>query len=235
MEDEGLATTLVALVRKQAEQVRPPRALWVPYPLGRPFGVPNDPAFQTRVLTATLALLDAPSGPVLVDHAEEAPATPQEDDTEGWVCPVSFPRVAAASEGARMDALLGEIATLAPWYEAGRARRGRTTMGASTMEPGQMARFLGRWVDGTTRESPLPGIAAADALRLASEDLKAFYFEAATARPGPDGGDALTDWFWRDTAAGALIRDLRPVCLADESQEIRDVGDFMLVPEGYRD
>lgn len=235
MEDEGLATTLVALVRKQAEQVRPPRALWVPYALGRPFGVPGDAAFQTRVLKAALALLDAPSGPVLADHDEEAPADTGSGDGEGWVCPVSFPRTPAPSEGALLDAVLDEIAALSPWYHAGLGRRGRTTMGASTMAPDAMARFIVHWTEGRTRESPLDGVPAADALRLASEDLKAFYFEAATARPSADAGTALADWFWRETSAGALIRALRPVCLADEDAAIRDVGDFMLVPEPYRD
>ena len=42
-EEEGLATTLIALVRGQAEAVAPPRALWVSFPLGRPFGVADGP------------------------------------------------------------------------------------------------------------------------------------------------------------------------------------------------
>ena len=36
--------------------MRPPRTLWVPFPLGRPFGVPDNPAFQRKVLVAALAL-----------------------------------------------------------------------------------------------------------------------------------------------------------------------------------
>jgi len=35
----------VSLIREQTAAIRPPRALWVPFMLGRPFGVPNDPAF----------------------------------------------------------------------------------------------------------------------------------------------------------------------------------------------
>lgn len=236
LEDEGLATTLVALVRKQAEQVVPPRALWVPYPLGRPFGVPDDAAFQTRVLRAALALLDAPSGPLLVDHDEEAPvvAAAAADDDEGWVCPVSFPRAPAASEGERLDAVLAEIAELAPWYNVGLARRGRTTMGASGMKPEAMARFLSAWAEGTTRQGPVEGLPPAEAIRQASEDLKTYYFEAATARPGPDAGEALTAWFWRETAAADLLRALQVVCFDDPDPAIHDVGDFMLVPAMYR-
>ena len=66
LEDEGLATTHISLVRPQTENTRPPRALWVPFELGRPMGAPNEPEFQTRVLRAALALLERVDGPVVV-------------------------------------------------------------------------------------------------------------------------------------------------------------------------
>ena len=50
VESGGIATTGISLVREHSERMRPPRALWVPYPLGRPFGVPGDAAFQSAVL-----------------------------------------------------------------------------------------------------------------------------------------------------------------------------------------
>ena len=65
LEQDGLATTQISLIRLHSEKIRPPRALWVPFELGRPLGPPNDEAFQHRVLKAALDLLAAPSGPVL--------------------------------------------------------------------------------------------------------------------------------------------------------------------------
>ena len=89
-EEEGVATTSIALIREHAEAIRAPRALWVPFDMGRPFGAPNEPAFQRRVLSAALALLDSKAGPVvLADFGEDAPG-PQAEDGAGWVCPVSF-------------------------------------------------------------------------------------------------------------------------------------------------
>jgi D-proline reductase (dithiol) PrdB len=38
IEDEGIATTGISLVREHTAGYRPPRFLWVPFPLGRPFG-----------------------------------------------------------------------------------------------------------------------------------------------------------------------------------------------------
>ena len=43
------------VLRKHIEHTAPPRGLWCDFPLGRPLGVPNDPAFQHRVIEASLA------------------------------------------------------------------------------------------------------------------------------------------------------------------------------------
>ena len=68
-----MPTTQISLIREHTEKIKPPRALWVPFELGRPIGVPDDTAFQTRVVAAALELFDAPSGPVLMDYPEDAP------------------------------------------------------------------------------------------------------------------------------------------------------------------
>jgi hypothetical protein len=75
IEEGGIATTAISLIREHTEAIKPPRALWVPFDLGRPFAVPHDAAFQRRVLLAVLQLLEAPSGPVLADYPEPAPPT----------------------------------------------------------------------------------------------------------------------------------------------------------------
>ena len=89
----------------------PPRALWVPFILGRPFGVPRDENFQHRVLFAVLRLLEAPSGPVLEDYLEDAPVVAA-DALEGMACPVSFERAAASEDLG--TALMREVEDLAP-------------------------------------------------------------------------------------------------------------------------
>ena len=72
LEAHGIATTSISLVREHTEKVKPPRALFVPFPYGHAFGRPNDPELQHRVLKAALALLEAPAGPVLSDFPDEA-------------------------------------------------------------------------------------------------------------------------------------------------------------------
>ena len=56
LERQGIPTVGISLVCEHTETVRPPRALWVTFELGRPFGLPDDPPFQRRVLKAALDL-----------------------------------------------------------------------------------------------------------------------------------------------------------------------------------
>ena len=39
LEAAGLSTTSISLVREHTEKVKPPRALWVPFPFGLAFGL----------------------------------------------------------------------------------------------------------------------------------------------------------------------------------------------------
>ena len=81
LEEEGLATVAISLIRPQTEKTKPPRALWVPFELGRPFGPPSDAVFQLRVVLAALKLLERQDGPVLIeDFPDDDPRrTPDPD------------------------------------------------------------------------------------------------------------------------------------------------------------
>jgi len=58
-----------------AEAVRPPRALWLPFPHGHPLGAPQEPERQHAVLEAALRLLERPAAapPLLEDYREPGP------------------------------------------------------------------------------------------------------------------------------------------------------------------
>ena len=71
LERRGIATVCVQLLRKVAEQVRPPRALFVPFKHGYPLGEPNNPVLQTHVIQAALSLLERSEAavPFIADYA----------------------------------------------------------------------------------------------------------------------------------------------------------------------
>ncbi|HEX7150377.1 MAG TPA: hypothetical protein VF618_02740 [Thermoanaerobaculia bacterium] len=68
IERHGIPTVCIVLLRDVAVTVKPPRALWVPFPHGYPLGKPHDAQQQRDVLLAALALLErAGPPPLLVD------------------------------------------------------------------------------------------------------------------------------------------------------------------------
>ena len=204
----------------------PPRALWVPFILGRPFGVPGDAEFQRRVLRAVLHLLEAPAGPVLEDYAEEAPV-PGAAETEGMACPVSFDRKIDADDlGA---ALAREIEELAPWHDLAAKRRERTTTGLSGMAMDEAARFVASYLK-SSHAPNLKGMNAGETLKIVCDDLRAYYYEAAAAQPGNPDAQAVLHWFWHDTAAGRAFLALQKICINSADPSLQVLGGNSLVP-----
>lgn len=68
IERRGIATGVLQLLREVAERVRPPRALWVPFPHGYPLDTPDDPAKQRAVLEALLELIERPGPPPVLEE-----------------------------------------------------------------------------------------------------------------------------------------------------------------------
>ena len=231
IEDEGIATTGISLVREHTAGHRPPRFLWVPFPLGRPFGAPHDPAFQREVLRGALELLMRRDGPVILeDFPRDAPATRAtgDDDQEDWVCPVSFPPPPTRPDDLG-SALETEVRALAPWYDVARKRLGRTTVGLTGAQPDAIAAFVAAFLEGTP--PPLrDDVSLAENLKLACEDLKAYYQEAAMARPGPQDADAVSRWFWEGTAAAGLMLALAPQLSSHGDPELRLLARDFFIP-----
>ena len=228
LEAAGIATTQISLIREHTEAINPPRALWVSFMLGRPFGVPNDAPFQERVLLAALRLLEAPSGPVLADYPEDAPATAV-DDAEGQVCPVAFGKQA---DGNDLGALfLSEVTALAPWHDLARERRGRSAVGLSDVPIEQAAGMLDAFLKGQPVSSR-EGTTLGQTLKLACEDVRTYYYEAAAARPGEPDARAVQDWFWNETAAGRVMLAFRKLSATSEDKSVQRLSATSIVPRG---
>ena len=204
----------MSLVRPVTESVKPSRALWVPFPFGRPLGPPNQPNVQLDVLRRTLALVDEPSGPIIVDYPDNLDGE-QEYDT-AWSCPVTFPASVPETESdALTTQLQQEAQLLQPWFYEGLRQRGRTTVGTSGKTAdsiGEMLGILARFAtdgDMTVPDGyahPMPQL-----LRYITDDVRDFYNEAAISKPGaafPAPLDLL-EWFFLTTVAGDVFYQVR--------------------------
>ncbi len=231
-ETAGIPTTLLALVREHAEAMHPPRALAVPFELGRPLGAPEDAAFQRRVIAAALALMERPSGPILEGYPEDAPADGAASEAdESWACPVTFaqPKVDALKTfAARLQA---EVAQMKPWHETWKRRKGFSGVGAAGAEVEVLADYLGQFADGADISPPFAAAQPADGMKLAINDLMTFYQEAANAQPGTAGGiQQISDWFWTETVAGEVLLAARKVSKTGDDKRVAFVLDRLALP-----
>ncbi len=236
LEEAGLATTGISLIRINTEKVAPPRALWVPFELGRPFGAPNDPVFQKSDLMAALVLLDSTDGPVLAEFPDDAPVTSSaldEDEMEGLVCLIALPKLpdkdAPASELGQ--ALVKEIGTLAPWYNLALSKHGRTTVGPSGLKVDAAAKYLAAFLEDQTTPPPRHDIPAGRVLKLSYEVLKAYYGEAITVQPGFSQSGRVEDWLFNETVLGKALWRLQDVCSASDDEYYRYLSGKSIIPD----
>jgi hypothetical protein len=218
LEEEGLATTTIALIRKHAETVQPPRALWVPFELGRPVGPPNNPQFQRQVVEAALALLDRTDGPVVLeDFPHEAPG---EEDNPAWKPP-------SIESGADIGT---EIQSLSALVSESEATRGYSNVGITGLPLETVAEFILRIDSDDPMPRPTPRLAPVQVLRFGADDLKAYYAEAGLAGTAQPSSRQLWAWFWRETLAGKAILELRKASLESEQASRQGIAKS-LVPE----
>jgi hypothetical protein len=231
LEERGLPTVVLALVLPQVEKTRPPRALMLPFMLGRPLGEPNDPPFQRRVLLQALRMLERTDGPVLLEYFPDD--NPSWSDRSDWK-----PAVATSAPGFLDDAAAWqaafrtELMTVLPIWERFKTRFGRTTVGLAGQPPEAWPAFATSYMQGA-----LPTVAPHDtsalALRFLADDLKALYGEAVQADGGPPSARQIDWWFWRQTVAGQLLIALRDVALTSDNNALKTVGGRFFVPVPY--
>lgn len=189
-------------------------------------------------MRSALRLLETATGPTIEDYPHDAP----DGNGDGvWACSISMP-VPDASD--LESALRTEVDLLTPWYEETRRRRGRTTVGMSGATPEQIdavVAFVSACAEGAgfsdVPESargpnwihPMPML-----LRYVVEDLRAYYQEAVTSRPGssaPSQHD-MHSWIFEQTALGRALMQI--------GHQIAEVGDppllmmrGFIIPEGF--
>ena len=216
LEREGSPTVGISLVREHTEKIRPPRALWVTFELGRPFGIPDDAAFQRRVMQGALGLIERTDGPLIADYPEHVA---EEADFTGWACPINL----APGAG---DTLAAEIDRLAAWYDRAIAAQGRTTVGVSGLD----MPAAGKLVAAALQDSLPP----AQPLKQAIDDLKAYYLEAASAFPDPGSSRTRKAWLWDETILARSLIALQPKLAASADAQHKILGNLTMIPATER-
>ena len=227
-ESEGLTTVLVGFVREQMEKLKPPRGLFLDFPMGRGMGKPNNPKFQKSVIRAAFDLLDTQSGPVLKDFPEVIPV---KDGRMGYALPpdlvIDIGDIGDINE--LQASVEREIKELKADYESAVVSRERTTVGASELSIEELTPFISEFIKGNIPKSPRKGISPIPLLKLVAEDLEAYYTETRTHRDKIDDLELMGSWFWEETSAGQLLLSLEAVSLVSENKVLRQVVEMSLI------
>jgi hypothetical protein len=59
----------------------------------------------------------------------------------------------------------------------------------------------------------------------------AYYAEAATAQPGQKSSGDVDRWFWSDTVAGQVLKDVRLRCLDSADDTVKFVAAKLMLPK----
>ncbi len=196
-EAAGIATVGLSIVRRQAENVKAPRFLHCEFPLGRPLGKPNDAPFQLDVIRRAFALLDRTDVPIIEDHPDVI-----EDEVDQPASCALPPRLDRTLHPA-VDEALG----LRPAYNRHLlASAGRTAMGR-VGGPDQIADLVSRMVQLAESATLADAGFDADTARGASQDIRAYYEEAALAlAEHVPGARQIETWMYTQTQTGLVIR-----------------------------
>jgi hypothetical protein len=202
LEARGIATVMLALVREHVVAIKPPRALYVPFPFGLAVGRPGRVEEQRAVLRRAFSLLDASSGPVLDDYPDDE--HPDDEHSDGSPLQASM----VHSNGPSID-LATEVTLMRRyWEEQWMPVHGRTAIGLSGVAVPRLravVRYLENYVEGKVA-APLDGRDdVALFVRHCVDDLRSLYTEARLASHPAEHTDDRARWLWGDTALGQFL------------------------------
>ena len=227
-ESQGLSTVLIGFVKEHMEIIKPPRALWLNFPMGRPLGKPNDPEFQKKIIRGAFELFQKSPAPVLEDFPEIISV---KEGRMSYALPVDL--VYKVNELGDIEKLTDEVkkelSNLMPDYVKAIDINGRTTVGASEMEISDFVPYIAEFAKGNKPKSPRKGLPAIPLLKLVVEDLNAVYTETRIYKDKIDDFEMLGKWFWEETHAGKLLLAVEAVSLESNDQVLRQIASMSLL------
>ena len=212
-----MSTVAISLVREHTVKVNPPRAVFVPFPLGLPLGHPGNVAEQQAVLDLAFSTLAAANGPVLVDFPDNGAA-------EGG-SPVQASEVTPDAAATLLD-LATEVTLMRRYWEQRFEATGRTAVGLTKVPPERfrgIVRFLQAFL---TDENADAAERPADVdvptfIRLSVEDLRVLYAEARLQTHPHESSEDRQRWLLGSTALGVFLSQLKARMEASSNPKIK--------------
>jgi hypothetical protein len=217
LEEAGMSTIAISLIREHTVAIKPPRAVFVPFPLGLPLGHPGNAVEQQAVLDLAFSTLDAAEGPVLVEYVD--PGAPEAGS------PLQASDVEVTAAARELD-LATEVTLMRRYWEQRYAATGRTAVGLTGIPPPRfrgIVRFLQTFLTDETADTPdrPAGTPIPTFIRLCVEDLRVLYAEARLQSHPHESSSERQRWLLGETALGVFLRQLKDRMEASDDPKIK--------------
>ena len=198
-EAAGLSTLVLTPLRRIAERMGVPRALYTDFPLGLSLGKPDDKEFQTQVMLSAFELLKETKGPVIRDFPESISAT----DSEPLNCALP------ARLNPDLHPAVDEAQALKAAYQRALEKSKKTSVGmriSAVDIPDALAKFA-QIAEGEHWETL--GFSA-ESIYGTVHDIRSYYEElACELAEVPIEPWATEQWFYEQTEAGDVVLKAR--------------------------
>ena len=222
LELAGISTVVIGLVQLHLEKMRPPRALWVPFELGRPCGPPSDSEFQRNVLLQALQLVSESDKSTLQSFKTDDPRGKADGN---WQPP--------KTQGSQN--IVEETQALKTNYQRSCVRHSRTSFGVAKVPVPELAQLFDEVYEKRELISVREDVSPRLMFRLAIDDLKSYYIESALDGRHKPGSEQIESWLWQVTLLGQRMRELREVFIQSDDEKTSDFGAKFIVPLRWRD
>ena len=93
------------------------------------------------------------------------------------------------------------------------------------------AKFVADFLEDQETAAPRDDLVKGRVLKLAYEDLKAYYGEAITAQPGYGTSLRVENWLFNETVFGKVLWTLRRICRESDDEYYQYLGRNSIVPD----
>lgn len=202
-------------------KIQPPRALWVPFELGRPMGPPGNTGFQQQVLLSALSMVAENTDRAMLrdfDHED-----PRNENDPAWQPP----------QTGNCDNVAAEVEALQAAHRHLVSRTGRTSTGVAKVPVNDCAILIDSYRHTPPAHSVREDISPYLMARYAIDDVKSFYIEAALSEGHPSSTQ-VHDWFWTQTCLGNTLSQLRQQWMNASEPKLKNLGEKFIVPHRWR-
>ena len=109
-------------------------------------------------------------------------------------------------------------------------QNGRTTLGFSGINLDKLSEYLVSFISDPDTTQPRLDLPRHQMLKLAIDEHRAYFYEAASAQPGSASDVELADWFYGQTTIGKILLAINETCNKTDDEVLKMMSNRRIIP-----